>query len=98
MHGMREVFPEAVAYAAVQVSPEAQPILCISQWVSQAYYGLCSLDGWDTEDRFFKLDVFFDKCVGLFTDDPDDPWVIDTLQFLTRYLCLGFLFFLSHFG
>ncbi|KAF8815042.1 hypothetical protein BYT27DRAFT_7056059, partial [Phlegmacium glaucopus] len=67
MHGMREIFPEAVAYAAVQ-----------------AYYGLCSLDGWDTEDRFFKLDVFFDKCVGLFTEDPNDPWVTDTLQFLTR--------------
>jgi len=57
---------------------------------SQAYYGLCSLDGWDTEDHFFKLDVFFDKCVGLFTEDPNDPWVIDTLQFLTRYLDLDF--------
>jgi len=59
---------------------------------SQAYYGLCSLDGWDTEDRFFKLNVFFDKCVGLFTEDPNDPWVIDTLQFLTRYFHLIFLF------
>jgi len=97
MHGMREVFPEAVAYAAVQVSPRRlKQSDGISQGAPQAYYGLCSLDGWDTEDRFFKLDVFFDKCVGLFAEDPNDPWVIDTLQFLTRYLCSVF-FFPSHF-
>ena len=85
MHGMREVFPEAVSYAAVQVSPQRlKRSDVISQGASQAYYGLCSLDGWDTEDRFFKLDVFFNKCVQLFTEDPDDPWVIDTLQFLTK--------------
>jgi hypothetical protein len=86
MHGMREVFPEAVAYAAVQVRPEAQPFSQQFSPPSQAYYGLCSLDGWDTQDRFFKLDVFFDKCVRLFTEDPKDPWVTDTLNFLTRYL------------
>jgi len=87
MHGMREVFPEAVAYAAVQVSPlRLNRSDDISQRASQAYYGLCSLDGWDTEDQFFKLDVFFAKCVRLFTEDLDDPWVTDTLDFLTRYL------------
>ena len=87
MHGMREVFPEAVAYAAVQVSPRRlNRSHNIPQSPSQAYYGLCSLDGWDTQDRFFKLDVFFYKCVRLFTKDPKDPWVIDTLGFLTRYL------------
>ncbi|KAF8811333.1 hypothetical protein BYT27DRAFT_7062186, partial [Phlegmacium glaucopus] len=67
MHGMREVFPEAVAYAAVQ-----------------CYYGLSSLEGWDTEDCFFKLDVFFDKYVQLFTEDPEDGWVTDALVFLSR--------------
>ena len=96
MHGMREVFPEAVAYAAVQARIQwlATPGFLIYNLngFSQAYYGLCSLDGWDTDDRFFKLNIFFNKCVGLFTEDPNDPWVIDTLQFLTRYFLLNFLF------
>jgi len=87
MHGMREVFPEAVAYAAVQVSLQRlNRSDDISQKASQAYFGLCSLENWNTEDRFFKLDVFFNKCVGLFTEDLDDPWVTDTLDFLTRFL------------
>ena len=60
MHDMHEVFPEAVSYATVQVSPQRLKWFdVISQGVSQAYYGLSSLDGWDAEDRFFKLDVFF---------------------------------------
>jgi hypothetical protein len=89
MHGMREVFPEAVAYAAVQVSAQYPTLFRRrAQKTSQAYYGLSSLDSWDTEDRFFKLDIFFDKCVRLFTEDPNDPWVTDTLNFLTRYLRL----------
>ena len=50
------------------------------------------MEGWGTEDRFFKLNTFFDKCVGLFTEDPNDPWVTDTLQFLTRYLHVIFCF------
>jgi len=84
MHGMREVFPEAVAYAAVQVRPV---VLCFSgsNICFECYYGLSSLEGWDTEDRFFKLDFFFDKCVRLFSEDLDDEWVTDTLKFLTRY-------------
>ena len=50
------------------------------------------------EDRFFKLNTFFDKCVALFTEDPNDPWVTDTLQFLTRYLrVFFFVFFALHF-
>ena len=101
MHGMREVFPEAIAYAAVQVSIQSLHYLFIlfhSTGFPQAYYGLCSLDGWAMEDRFFKLKTFFDKCVKLFTEDPDDPWVIDTLQFLTRYFhSIFFDFFALHF-
>lgn len=50
------------------------------------------MEGWGTEDRFFKLNTFFDKCVGLFTKDPNDPWVTDTLQFLTQYLHVIFCF------
>ena len=88
MHRMREVFPEAVAYAAVQVSSERfNRSNNVSQSRPQAYYGLCSLEGWDTQDRFFQLNAFFDKCARLFTEDPTDPWVTDTLNFLTRYLC-----------
>ena len=87
MHGMHEVFSEAVTYAAVQVSPQRlSHSNSISQSSSQAYYGLCLLDSWDTQDQFFKLDIFFDKCVRLFTEDPKDPWVTNTLNFLTRYL------------
>ena len=96
MHGMHEVFPEAIAYAAVQVSPHRPNHSCNISQTIQAYYGLCFLDGWDTEDRFFKLNVFFDKCIRLFTEDPKDLWVTDTLNFLTRYLYLV-LFLLSSF-
>jgi len=63
----------------------------------QAYYGLCSMEAWGTEDRFFNLNTFFDKCIGLFTEDPNDPWVTDTLQFLTWYLHLFFFLFSSLF-
>ena len=48
---MHEVFPEAVTYAAVQVSPQRlSHSNSISQSSSQAYYGLCLLDSWDTQD------------------------------------------------
>jgi hypothetical protein len=87
MHGMRQVFPEAVAYAAVQVRFPFYG-LYRSNLCPQCYYGLSSLEGWDTEDRFFKLDVFFDKCIQLFTDDPEDEWVTDTLKFLSRYFLI----------
>ena len=50
-----------------------------------AYCGLSSLEGWDTEDRFFKLDVFFNKCVQLFTENPEDEWVTEIVTFLTRF-------------
>jgi hypothetical protein len=51
----------------------------------ECYCGLSSLEGWDTEDRFFKLDVFFNKCVQLFTENPEDEWVTETVTFLTRF-------------
>lgn len=63
---MKKVFPEAVAYAAVQ-----------------AYHGLSSVEQWGIHDRYFRLDIFFRKCVKLFTADPEDEWVTETLDFLT---------------
>lgn len=90
LHKMREVFPEAVAYAAVQVGPSFC-LLASTNLFLQCYYALSSLEGWDREDRFFKLDLFFDKCVQLFGDDPEDEWVTDTLKFLTRYFSINFV-------
>lgn len=60
------MFPEAVAYAAVQ-----------------AYHGLSSVEQWSVYDRHFRLDIFFRKCVKLFTTDPSEEWVAKTLSFLT---------------
>jgi len=77
-------FPEAVAYAAVQVGPSFC-LLAGTNLFLQCYYALSSLEGWDREDRFFKPDLFFDKCVQFFGDDPEDEWVTATLKFLTRH-------------
>ena len=87
IHRMREVFSKAVTYAAVQVSP--QRLNCsnsISQSPSQAYYGCCSLLMVGTHRIGFSNSMsFFYECVRLFTKDPKNPWVIDTLNFLMRY-------------
>jgi hypothetical protein len=92
MHSMRQAFPEAVAYAAVQVRLAFQIHYC-SYLRLECYYCLSSLEGWDTEDRFFKLDVFFTKCVQLFTEDPEDEWVTDTLKYLSRYFSINLVTF-----
>lgn len=55
----------------------------------QAHFGLSSLGNWNEIDKSsFDYFFFFENCVKLFTMDPDDDWVVDTLKFLTRYAIL----------
>ncbi|KAF9471149.1 hypothetical protein BDN70DRAFT_901573 [Pholiota conissans] len=71
IHGMNRVFGRCIAYAAVQV-----------------YFALSSIEQWSPspQEGYFKLDDFFDRCVALFEKDPEDPWVVHTLDCFTNAL------------
>ncbi|KAF9473391.1 hypothetical protein BDN70DRAFT_937463 [Pholiota conissans] len=53
-----------------------------------AYFSLSSIEQWSSspQDGYFDLDDFYDRCVDLFERDPTDPWVEETLNFLTGEL------------
>jgi hypothetical protein len=43
------------------------------------------MDAWSTEDGDFKIAEFYDHIVQLF-DEPDDPWVVDTLAWWNMWV------------
>ncbi|KAG6835577.1 hypothetical protein H0H93_016837 [Arthromyces matolae] len=45
-----------------------------------ARFALSSCEEWCIEDGNFNLWRFFENIVAIFEDDPDDPWVVDTLE------------------
>lgn len=55
-------------------------------YIYKAYFALSSIVMWTSspQEGSFDLRDFFNRCVDLFEEDPMDPWVIDTLAFLTR--------------
>ncbi|KAF9472520.1 hypothetical protein BDN70DRAFT_900483 [Pholiota conissans] len=61
---------------------------CVAYVVVQAYFSLSSIEQWSSspQNSYFDLDDFFDRCVGLFEKDPTDPWIEQTLDYLTRYI------------
>jgi hypothetical protein len=60
--------------------------MLLLKWYLQAHFGLSSLENWnDIENCDFDYVLFFNNCVKLLKDTPDDEWVVDTLKFLTRY-------------
>jgi len=32
------------------------------------------------------MEVFYDNIVDLFERDPEDPWIVDTLEFWKKYM------------
>jgi len=88
MHGMVSVTPEAVACAAIHVR---QPHLIFKALSRprpdhfQSHFGMTSLENWSHAPAdSFNYPRFFKNVLSLFRD-PQDPWVIDTLSFLTKY-------------
>jgi len=81
---MRRVTPQAVAYAAAQVRRLLQ-FICLVMLISfKIYVSLSSLQHWGRHDGFFDIELFYESCVSLFTADPDYPWALETLAFLTE--------------
>ena len=40
---------------------------------------------WKSYDNLFSLQRFYDSIIALFEVDPQDPWVIDTLEWWDEY-------------
>lgn len=40
---------------------------------------------WKSYDNLFSLQRFYDNIIALFELDPQDPWVIDTLEWWDGY-------------
>ncbi|KAF8197841.1 hypothetical protein BJ912DRAFT_952284 [Pholiota molesta] len=61
---------------------------CIAYVAVQAYFALSAIEQWSSspQEGFFNLDDFYTRCVKLFETDPDDDWVVETLDALTREL------------
>ncbi|KAF8998816.1 hypothetical protein BDQ17DRAFT_1171359, partial [Cyathus striatus] len=71
LHEMRELFPEAIAYAAVEVCLSAFAV-CIAYCCIQAHFALSSLGNWsEIEKCDFDYFKFFKNCVTLL-NDPDE--------------------------
>jgi len=89
-YSMREITPESVAYIATQVSFSPSSVLAIifPFSPSQIYFSLCCLESWGPKDGYFNLERFYNVCLRLFTTDPGDEWVKETLAFLTRYVLI----------
>jgi hypothetical protein len=50
-----------------------RPVSRLTQW-----------SNWAILDNNFDLGVFYNQIVELFEQDPDDPWVVDTLGFWNK--------------
>jgi hypothetical protein len=35
---------------------------------------------WSSSDNLFNLQLFYDNIVAMFEEDPEDPWIIETLK------------------
>jgi hypothetical protein len=85
---MERVTGRCIAYVAVQVSNHCN-ISMIHPWYLinyKAYFALSAIEQWSSspQEGFFNLDDFYTRCVKLFETDPDDDWVVETLDALTR--------------
>lgn len=54
--------------------------------IYKAYFSLSAIEQWSSSPKegFFDLEAFHTRCVELFETDPDDEWVVETLDYLTR--------------
>jgi len=48
--------------------------------IIQAYIALSSMSQWGSYDDLFNLQDFYTTIVMMFEQDPNDPWVIETLE------------------
>ncbi|KAF8172469.1 hypothetical protein BJ912DRAFT_1080626 [Pholiota molesta] len=71
IHGMEHVTGRCIAYVALQ-----------------AYFSLSAIEQWSSsaQEGFFDLEDFYIRCLKVFETDPEDEWVVDTLDYLTREL------------
>ena len=52
---------------------------------SKVYVALSNSINWESKISYFNLEKFHNNIVGLFSDDPNDTWSIETLKYLTEY-------------
>jgi hypothetical protein len=57
---------------------------------------LNSTEHWTALDGNFNLEVFYNLIVDLFEQDPNDPWVVDTLEFWNKCIYQVFISFYLH--
>ena len=76
---LTEVTGRTIAYASVQVRHFrfSNRFLIIYH---QAYIALSSMAQWGSSDNLFNVQLFYDAIVEMFERDPNDPWVVDTLE------------------
>ena len=57
----------------------SQPILF------KARFTLSTMEEWGEVDGNFNQKRFFESIIGVFEEDPEDEWVIDTLKWWDKY-------------
>jgi hypothetical protein len=77
--GLTEVTGRTIAYASVQVRRLQLSSHFLIHYY-QAYVALSSMSLWGSSDNLFNLQLFYDVIVEMFERDPQDPWVVDTLE------------------
>ena len=86
-YSMQEITPESVAYIATQISFSPHSALANLLFFpfspSQIYFSLCCFDSWGMKDGYFNLEHFYNVFLRLFTANPGDEWVKETLAYLT---------------
>ena len=82
-HNIKEVTPQMVAYAALQVclALHCTPVLTR---VLQTYVGLSSMRQWANADGTFNLIHFYHLIVKTLADAKDE-WVAETMGWWQRY-------------
>jgi hypothetical protein len=76
---LTEVTGRTIAYASVQVCHLQLSSHFLFNYF-QAYIALSSMSQWGSSDNLFNLQLFYDAIVEMFERDPNDSWVIETLQ------------------
>ena len=82
---MRSVTPRTVAYTACQVRSLIKLYIYLWYHYYQVYVALSNSVSWESKIGYFNLEKFHANIVGLFSDDPNHTWSIETLEYLTEY-------------
>jgi len=81
---IKEVTPQLIAYAALQVCPFTCQFLYFDLPLPQTYVGLSSMKEWGTTDGAFNLVRFYHLIIKTLSHKTDQ-WVVQTINWWNKY-------------